>query len=155
MLNKIKKITALSLIEILWAVVILSIITVTVTGVFTGILVSSKKSEKFVVATNLAASQMDCVKLMGSFDIPSTITLDGKFDKGVDPDGNGAYFPPHPPYPYLLQENVDGVTYYYKITTSFVSGTGNKLLRILITVYWDDKNNEGKNFVTLEMFKRK
>jgi prepilin-type N-terminal cleavage/methylation domain-containing protein len=144
-----------SLIEVLLAVTLLAVIIVTVTGVFTGILISSKKSDKFFVATNLATKEMENIKLM-SFDDISTctpITLDGKTQQGVSA-GKG-YFPPYPPQPANLMEKVNGVTYYYNISTSYVAGTGNELMKITVKVYWDEKENEGKNYITLQILKAK
>ncbi len=148
---------ALSLAEIVWAVAILGVIIILVVGVFTNILVSSRKSEKLLVATNLAAKQRDFIKLMGFQEIPAGLTWDGKGGGAarMDPDGNGVFFPPCPPPPGPLSETIDGIVYYYKITTEYVSGTGNNLISILITVHWDETGNEGKNFITLEMFKTK
>jgi len=146
---------ALSLAEIVWAVAILGVIIILVVGVFTNILVSSRKSEKLLVATNLAAKQRDFIKLMGFQEIPAGLIWDGKTGgpARVDPDGNGVFFPPCPPPPGPLNETIDGITYYYRVSTEYINGTGNNLMSILITVHWDEADSNGKNFVTLEMFK--
>jgi len=43
--------------------------------------------------------------------------------------------------------------YYYKIKTSYVPNTGDKLISILVTVYWEESEYEGKNSVTLELYR--
>ena len=142
----------LTLIEILWSVVLLAIIIVTVTGVLTGIVATSKKSDKLVTATNLAQKQLEYLKLVGFENIPVPVDMDGRTDMGTL--HNGSYFPPYPPnQPAYLQEIVDGVLYYYKINTSYVSGSNNNLISIKVKVYWDDPNGKGKNSVKLELFK--
>lgn len=149
---------AFSLAEILWAVALLGVVIVTITGVFTGIFISSKKNDKLISAISLATKEKEYIKLMGSSDIPvsaSEQTFDGKISSSVDPDGNGVFFPPYPAHPAPLYLTVNGVKYYYKITTSYVPSTGDKLINIVITVYWDDTENAGKNFVSIEMFKEK
>jgi type II secretory pathway pseudopilin PulG len=159
MKNNIKK--AFSLIEIIWGVLILAIIIVTVTGIFTGILVSTKKNEKVVVATSLAQRQLEYIKLMGVSDIPTPLPLeiDGRLASGKTVLCNSKYFPPYPDshgQPTVLRESVDGSTYYYDLKVKDVPGTGSgNLLSIVITVSWDQKENEGKNFVTLELYKSK
>jgi len=155
MKNNIKK--AFSLIEVIWGVLILSIIIVSVTGIFTGILVSTKKSEKLVVATNLAQKQLEYIKLMGFSDIPASLPVDLDGSKGNTATGTpGHYFPAFPVPPAPLKEDVDGVTYYYRIQAKDISGTGN-LVSITVTVSWDQiaGENSGKNFVTLELYKAK
>jgi type II secretory pathway pseudopilin PulG len=154
MKNNIKK--AFSLIEVIWGVLILAIIIVTVTGIFTGILVSTKKSEKLVVATNLAQKQLEYIKLMGFTVIPPRpVDIDGR-NNGVTATGSaGKYFPSFPEPPAPLREVVDGITYYYRIQAKDINGTGSKLVGITVTVYWDQNagDNSGKNFVTLELYK--
>ncbi|MEQ8169441.1 MAG: type II secretion system protein [Candidatus Eremiobacterota bacterium] len=155
MKKNIKK--AFSLIEVIWGVLILSIIIVSVTGIFTGILVSTKKSEKLVVATNLAQKQLEYIKLMGFSDIPTSLPmdLDGR-NNGVKATGtSGHYFPAFPVPPEPLREVVDGVTYYYRIQVKDLSGVpGRGLVSITVTVYWDQADeNSGKNFVSLELYK--
>jgi type II secretory pathway pseudopilin PulG len=143
----------LSFAEILWAVVIMGFIIVTVTSVFNGLLVSSKKTEKKIVATNLAIKQMENIKLMGFTDIVVPKVFDGKTNYGEQNTGSILYFPPYPyPQPGPLYEIIDGVKYYFKITTSYVPSTGNNLIDIIITVYWEEKNT-GNNSISLELYK--
>lgn len=141
-----------SLAEVIWGVLILSIIIVTVTGIFTGILVSSKKSNKFVVATGLAEKQIEYIKLMGGGDIPVDTSYDGAVQQG-DLIHDDVYFPPYPLQPAFLKETVDGITYYYKIDTAFVPDTGDRLMSITVQVYWEESDYEGKGSVTFELYK--
>lgn len=153
MKNNLKEYKGFSLIEILWAVAILSILIVTVTGIFTGLLLSSKKNNKLVTATGLAEKQLEYIKLLSSTDIPINSVYDGSVQVG-DNIHDDVYFPPYPPQPAFLREFVEGIMYYYKIETSYVPDTGDKVINIKVTVYWDVNQNEGENYVTLVLYKK-
>ena len=149
------KTAAFSLIEALWGVLILSILIITVTGIFTGILTSTKKSEKLVVATNLAQKQLEYIKLMDFSDIPCPRDFDGRNSGITGIEFKSSYFPPYPEgQPAPLKEVVDGITYYYRVQTRDVTGTG-KLIGVVVSVYWDKNiaDTSGKNFVMLELYK--
>jgi len=143
---------AFSLVEVLLGVVLLSIIIITVTGIFTGVLVSSKKSTKFIVATNLAEKQIEYIKLMGGGDIPVNMTFDGAAQQ-AELIHDDVYFPPLPPHHGFLKEKIDGINYYYLIDTKYVPDTGDQLISISVKVYWDETNYGGKGSVTFEIFK--
>jgi len=140
-----------TLAEILWAVVIMGVIIVMVTSVFTGILMASRKNEKTVVAMNLAQKMVENLKEVRYNDISSADVTAGK-----EWDGTILNNVTFGSKTLQLKETVDSTRYYYKLKTSWVyapSGEKTAIKSVLVSVLWDATENEGKYYVTLELYK--
>ena len=141
---KVKK--GFTLAEVLWAVVIMGFIIVMVTSIFTGILMASRKNEKTIVSMNLAQKMVEYLKEVRYNDI-----LSGDCDSRKEWDGTVLNNITFGSKTLQLKETVANTRYYCKIKTSWVGST--KIKSILVTVLWDATENEGKYYVTLELYK--
>ncbi len=123
-----KSLYGLNLTEIMVALVILTLAVITITGMFIAGIMGIKKGDNMVLATNLAQSTLEIYEkeFFCNFDVYST---------------SGS--------PYTLPEvKSDNMKFSRKMalvdTVDHLHDT-NRLKKITISVYWYDKNLEGKS----------
>ncbi len=122
-----RTIHGLNLAELIIAIVIMSLAVLTIIGMFMAGIMGMKKGDNRILALNLARSTMELYKdeILNNFSL-------------CEPNSS----------PYTLQDTVcDGVKFQRKLyVKDFSSSETNKLRYVAISVYWYDKNMEGKTW---------
>mgnify|MGYP000882045927 CR=1 FL=1 len=127
-IKKIQSFYGLNITEIMVALVILALAVITITGMFIAGIMGIKKGDNMVLATNLAQSTLELYQkeFLCNFDVYAT---------------SGS--------PYTLSEvTSDNMKFLRKMSlVDTVDSTHpiNRLKKITISVYWYDKNLEGKS----------
>jgi len=128
----IKNINGLTLTEILMAICIMTITVMTITGMFIAGMISMKKGDNVIVATNLAQSTLELAKheILNNFNV---------------------YDEMHSPYPVTTTE-IEGVIYNGRMFIKDIpSPSSPKIKYVEVSIYWNEKNIEGKRGKPLEM----